>query len=367
MSHYDALGIRPIINANATLTKLGGSLMPPEVLRAMNEAAGCFIDLPLLQRRVGERIADLTRNEAAYVTSGAAAGVMLAATACVLYHHPEVGMDFPQIASLKNEAIVHRNQRNGYDFAVQQTGMRFVEIDPTPTALRDAINEKTACIFWFAGRLVEETDTPLQEVIAIADEHKLPVVVDAAAQLPPPENLWRFTEMGAALALFSGGKDLRGPQPTGLMLGRRDMIESIRVISVPNHGLGRPLKVGKEEMMGLLAAVERYLEMDHAAREAYCEDCVRLWRDALNPLPGVCAEHDFPNEANQPLPWCLISVDPDVLGRSASDLVAAFLEGEPAISVFEVDETRFRLNPMTLNPGEEFIVRDVCLKLLVPA
>lgn len=364
MSNYDSLGIRPLINANATLTKLGGSLMPPEVLRAMNEAANCFVDLPLLQRKVGERIAELTRNEAAYVTSGAAAGVMLAATACVLRHHPEVGMDFPQIAALKNEAIVHRNQRNGYDFAVQQAGLRFVEIEPAPSALRAAINEKTAGIFWFEGRLVEQNDTPLPELIAIAQERDLPVVVDAAAQLPPLENLWRFTEMGAALALFSGGKDLRGPQPTGLMLGRQDMIESIRPISVPNHGLGRPLKVGKEELMGALAAVERYLKLDHAARAAYCEDCVRIWRDALNPLPGICAERDFPNEANQPLPWCLITVDPDALGRSANELVAAFLENDPAISVFGVDETRFRLNPMTLKPGEEVIVRDACLALL---
>ena len=228
----------------------------------------------------------------------------------------------------------------------------------------DAINDKSACIFWFPGRLVGENDTPLEEVIAIANEHNLPVVVDAAAQLPPVDNLWRFTQMGVAIALFSGGKDLRGPQPTGLMLGRRDMIESIRVISVPNHGLGRPLKVGKEEMMGVLAAVERYLQMDHPAREQYCEDCVRMWCDTLNPLPGIKAERDFPNEANQPLPWCLITVDPDLLGRTANDMVTAFLESDPAISVFDVDETQFRLNPMTLNPGEQIIVRDACLALL---
>lgn len=364
MSDYDSLGIRPLINANATLTKLGGSLMPPEVLRAMTEAAGCFVDLPQLQRAVGERIAALTRNDAAYVTSGAAAGLLLAATACVLRHHPDAAMQMPQIESLKNEAIVHRNQRNGYDFAVQQAGLRFVEIDPSPGALRAAINDRTAGIFWFEGRMVGADDTPLPEVIAIAREHDLPVVVDAAAQLPPLENLWRFTEMGAALALFSGGKDLRGPQPTGLMLGDKDMIESIRVISVPNHGLGRPLKVGKEELMGVLAAVQRYLAMDHAARAVYCEDCVRLWCDAMNPLPGVRAERDFPNEANQPLPWCLVTVDADILGKSASDLVDRFLEREPAISVFAVNETCFRLNPMTLNPGEEAVVRDACLELL---
>ena len=109
---------------------------------------------------------------------------------------------------------------------------------------------------------------------------------------------------------------------------------------------------------------ERYLQMDHAAREQYCEDCVRMWCDNLNPLPGIKAERDFPNEANQPLPWCLITVEPDLLGRTANDLVTAFLESDPAISVFDVDDTRFRLNPMTLNPGEQIIVRDACLALL---
>ena len=178
------------------------------------------------------------------------------------------------------------------------------------------------------------------------------------------ENLWRFTEMGAALALFSGGKDLRGPQSPGLMLGRRDLIDSIRPISNPNHGLGRPFKVGKEEMMGILAAVERYLQLDHDARAQYCEDAVTLFCEALNPLPGVCAEREFPNEAGQPLPWCRVTIDPCILGKSADEIVQAFLAHEPGIAVSPLNERQFHLNPMTLNPGEELIVRDACLKLL---
>ena len=212
MTNYKELGIRPVINAYATVTKFGGSLMPPEVIKAMNEAAGSFVDLAELQRRVGERIATLTRNEAAYVTSGAAAGVMLAAAACVLRNHPDAARDFPHITALKNEAIVHRAHRNTYDFAVQQIGMKFIEIEGCRDALRAAINERSACIFWFAGAMNSPDDIPLAELIAIADEHDLPVIVDAAAQLPPVENLWRYTDMGAALTLFSGGKDLRGPQ-----------------------------------------------------------------------------------------------------------------------------------------------------------
>ena len=366
MTDYQSLGIRPVINAYATVTKFGGSLMPPEVIAAMNEAAGSFVDLAQLQRRVGERIAELTRNEAAYVTSGAAAGVMLSAAACVLRSHPEALKLFPNIANFKNEAIVHRSHRNTYDYAVQQIGMKFVEIEPSHADLRAAINERTACIFWFQGAMNSPDDIPLADMIAIANEDDIPVIVDAAAQLPPVENLWRFTEMGAALALISGGKDLRGPQPSGLMLGRGDLIESIRPISNPNHGLGRPLKVGKEEMMGLLAAVERYLMLDHAARALYCEDTVQMFCHSLNPLAGVCAERAYPNEAGQPLPWCRVTIDPAVLGKSADDLVSAFLDHDPAIAVSPLNETQFHLNPMTLNPGEETIVRDACLALIKP-
>ena len=364
MINYQLLGIRPVINAYATVTKYGGSLMPPEVVSAMTAAAGGFVDLADLQRRVGERIAKLTRNEAAYVTSGAAAGIQLAAAAAVLSKHPEALKRFPDIAAFKNEAIIIRGQRNPYDYSIQAVGLKYIEIVGSLADLRAAISERTACIFWFHGALVSKADLPLAELIAIAKACDIPVVVDAAAQLPPVENLWRFTEAGAALALFSGGKDLRGPQSSGLMLGRRDLIDSIRPISNPNHGLGRPFKVGKEEMMGILAAVERYLKLDHAARAQYCEETVRLFCEALNPLPGVRAAREFPNEAGQPLPWCRVAIDPGVLGKSADDLVQAFLDHDPGIAVSPLDERQFHLNPMTLNPGEEIIVRDACLALL---
>jgi len=364
MSDYQSLGLRPLINAYATVTKYGGSLMPPEVLAAMNEAARAFVDLAELQRRAGERIAELTRNEAAYVTSGAAAGIMLSSAACILQRQPEALDLFPAIAGLRHEAIIPHSQRNPYDFAIQQTGSKRIEIDSSPAALRAAINDNTACVFWFPRGSGNAEGLTLRETIAIADEHGLPVIVDAAAQLPPVENLWRFTEMGAALALFSGGKDLRGPQSTGLMLGRRDLIDCIRPISNPNHGLGRPLKVGKEEMMGLLAALERYLKLDHAARARYCEETVRFFCDALNPLPGVDAQRAFPNEAGQPLPWCRVTIDSALIGKSAQELVTDFLNHDPAIAVSPVDVARFHLNPMTLNPGEEIIVRDACLQLL---
>ena len=151
-------------------------------------------------------------------------------------------------------------------------------------------------------------------MIGIAKARGAPVIVDAAAQLPPVENLWRFTRIGADVAIFSGGKDLRGPQSSGLILGRRELIAACALNGNPNHSIGRPMKVGKEEIAGLVAAVERYVTMDHTARARYCEETVAEWSAALNALPGVSARRDFPNEAGQPLPRCRVTIEPETAG-----------------------------------------------------
>jgi uncharacterized pyridoxal phosphate-dependent enzyme len=315
-----------------------------------------------LQQRVGERIAALTHNEAAYVCCGAAAGLVLATAICVTDGNPDLIHCFPYIDHLKNEVIIHHNQRNGYDYAVRQVGIKVVEIggkDGTQVDdLRAAISPKTAAIFWFQGAMTSDLNLSLAEVIQIASEHNIPVVVDAAAQLPPVENLWRFTEMGVALAIFSGGKDLRGPQSSGLIVGRRDLIQGIPQHGNPNAAIGRPMKVGKEELMGLLAAVERYLQLDHTAREQYCETTVADWCTTLNQIDGLVAQRDFPNEAGQPLPRCLVTIDAARCGISRDNVVERLLQGNPAISVASHKENQLYLNPMTLESGEERIVSD---------
>ena len=360
MGIYETLGVRPIINACATLTRLGGSLMPPEVLQAMNEAAGSFIDLHELQRRVGERLADLTHNEAAYVSTGAAAGLVLAAAACIVGDDAEKLRQFPHLDGLKNEIIVHKTHRNGYDYALREIGAQIVEIgsaDGTTRAdFEQAITPRTAAFFWFQGAMNTPHDLPLAEVIAVAKMHGIPVVVDAAAQLPPVSNLWNFTQMGADLVVFSGGKDLRGPQSSGLVVGRRALIEAIRLHGSPNPNVGRPMKVGKEEMVGLLVAVERYLTLDHDARERYCETTVSAWCEALNAIPGLTAQRTFPNEAGQPLPRCLITVEAAQLGSDRNTLVEQLAAGTPSIIVEAVGEDGIHMNPMTLETGEEKII-----------
>lgn len=368
MSIYNSLGIRPVINANATLTRLGGSLMPPEVLQAMHDAARCFVELDELQRLVGERIAELTHNEAAYVSSGAAAGLSLATAVCITGNNPDLVNRLPHLNGLPNEVIVHHTQRNGYDYAVRQTGVHIVEIGSEqgtkPADLESAITDRTAAVFWFHGALATPQDIPLPEVIRIAHAHNIPVVVDAAAQLPPASNLWRFTQLGADLALFSGGKDLRGPQSSGLMLGRKDLIEACRIHGNPNQAFGRPMKVGKEEMVGVLAAVERYVQLDHDARERYCETTVEQWCGVLNKLDGVTAERSFPNEAGQPLPRCLVTIQPNVIGMARDTVVSALLEGEPGVSVASYENNGIFLNPMTLGQGEEQVVQQRLVAVL---
>ncbi|MBF0277263.1 MAG: aminotransferase class V-fold PLP-dependent enzyme [SAR324 cluster bacterium] len=368
MSVYKNLGIRPVINAFATLTRLGGSLMPVEVTEAMLEASKNFLELDELQKRVGDRLAVLTRNEAAYVSSGAAAGLTLAAAACVTGTDPAAIAQIPNLTGLKNEVIIHRTHRNGYDHAVRQVGVKVVEIGFTiETArweLEQAISPQTAAIFWFQGVMTGIGDLPLHTVIEVAKDHGVPVIVDCAAQLPPVENLWRFTQMGADLAIFSGGKDLRGPQSSGLVLGRRDLIEACAVNASPNHSIGRPMKVGKEEMVGLLTAVELYLNMDHEARKQNCEDIVAAWTHRLKQIPGLTARRDFPNEAGQPLPWCLLTVDPQLLGISRDQIIDRLMAGNPAVAVAPANHDGIHLNPMTLEPGEDQIVIDRLIAVL---
>jgi L-seryl-tRNA(Ser) seleniumtransferase len=359
MSIYDDLGMKPVINACATLTKLGGSIMPPEVIAAMEDASRSFIDLEELQARVGAKLAELTHNEAAYVSSGAAAGIVLAVAACVT-GQDRTRMDrIPNDAGPKDEVIVFKSHRNGYDHAVRMVGVRMVEIGTAshtgPAELSAAINEKTAAFVWFQGAMTGRADFPIEQVIKICSARGVPVIVDAAAQLPPVENLWTFTQKGAVCAIFSGGKDLRGPQPSGLVVGRKWLIEAMRPNGNPNSNIGRPMKVGKEEMAGLLAAVRRYVSLDHAARRERDERVVQAWCAALNGLRAVCAQRSFPNEAGQPLPRCEVLLEEGApLTRDA--LMQALREGTPAIAVAASGERGIYLNPMTLTDEEAEIV-----------
>ena len=360
MDIYDELGVRKVINGNATLTMLGGSLMPPEVTTAMTEAAQNFIDIDELQARAGEKIAAWTHNEAAYVSCGAAAGLVLSTAACITGLDSEKRARLPYTEGMRNEIIVHRFGRVGYDFAIKQAGGKLVEIGSDQGAtvqdLKAAINERTAAIFVFYKNMLMQGQVPLEQQIEVADQHGIPVIVDAAAQLPPVENLWRFTQMGASLVLFSGGKGLCGPQSSGLVLGRRSLIAACAFNACPRPYIGRPMKAGKEEIIGLMAAVRWYLDLDHTRVMQTYEDEVSWVITAFAGVKQVTARRSFPSEAGQPMPRAELILDEQALGIARDEVLRRLYQGNPAISLAPAGQNGIYINPQTLQPGQEKII-----------
>jgi L-seryl-tRNA(Ser) seleniumtransferase len=342
--------------------------MPPPVIEAMVSASHAFVDLDALQQCVGARIAELTHNPACYVSSGAAAGLSIAVAACIAGDDPAAVAGFPSVENRKNQVVVHRCQRNGYDYAIRQTGAQLVEIGMADRTwsweLEAAITPRTACVVYFAGAHFARAALPLEQVIAVAHARGVPVLVDAAAQIPPVANLWRFTrDLGADLAIFSGGKGLRGPQSAGLVLGRPDLIGACRINGSPNYSIGRPMKVGKEELMGMLAAVEWSLAQDEMALLDRYERIVQYWIDGLRYLPGVQVARGYPSEAGQPHARAIVRIDP-AHGLTRDELVSALLHGDPAIAVGVVDGDAIALNPQTLEEGEERLVLEALRRAL---
>lgn len=361
MGVYERLGVRRIINADATLTRLGGSVMSREVLEAMEDAASGFVDMHELQRVVGQRLAELTRNEAAYVSTGAAAGIVLATLAAMNRGDLEtIARAIEMGESPRDEVIVQRVHRIPYDPAIRLAGARIVDVgnrlQTFPWELVAAITPRTAMVFFAAGVHLAPGALGLVEVVEIAHRHGVPVVVDAAAQLPPTENLWRFTrELGADVAIFSGGKDFHGPQASGLMVGTGAMIAAVAVNGSPYQRLARPMKVGKEEMIGLLTAVERYVEVDWTERARRYEETVERWIACFREVSGLTASRVFPNEAGQPTPRCRVVFSPEV-GLTGAEAARLLWDGEPGIAVAVDGADAISFTPELLGEGEEEVV-----------
>jgi D-glucosaminate-6-phosphate ammonia-lyase len=362
---YGRLGVRTFINAAGTYTRLGGSRMPREVVEAMREAAAGFVEIDQLQARVGERIAALTNNQGAYVTCGAAAGLLIATAACMTGADQALVRQLPDARGLRTHVVVHRAHRNLYDYAVRTLPVELIEIGypnliapPTEWEFEHALDEKTAAVLYVVGGWVAPGALPLERVLEIAHGHGIPVILDAAAQLPPKENLWRFTKMGVDLVAFSGGKDLRGPQSSGLILGRPGLIAACALIGAPHHGIGRPLKVGKEELVGLCAAVQRYMEQDEEARARHAEQLVGQWVEQLH-APGVAVERRFPNEAGQPIARALVRFTGTQGDEHRARAVTLLRAGNPAVEVGPGDKANeFYINPMTVDEDEEKALLD---------
>jgi L-seryl-tRNA(Ser) seleniumtransferase len=263
----ESLHITSYINAHDTYTVYGGSRMDKDTVEAMEEFSRVFVDIEELQQKLGDAVAKRTGNEGAYITNGASGALLLASSVCMTCGNQYLFSLLPDTKNCKNEIILMKGQRNAYDKAIEAAGAKIIEIgdaDETPAfELEGAITDKTAAVFYFVSMLYERASLPLEDTIRIAHARSVPVVVDAAAQLPPRENLWEFTvNKGADLVLFSGGKTLMGPQDSGLILGRRELIESCRRFGAPAHGICRSSKVSREAMAALYIALEKFLALD---------------------------------------------------------------------------------------------------------
>ena len=372
MDIYDKLGIKKLINAEGTLTRMGGSVMDPGVMEEMIEASKYFVDLNELLEKAGEYVANLLGVEASCITSGAAAGLTLSTAACITGTNPAKIRQLPIMQGLKNEVLIQKSHRNGYDHAIRQAGVTLVEFglikETYPWELRAAISDRTAAIVHFL-EFENDRNLSLSKVIAIAKEMGVPLIVDAAAELPPVDNLSRFFHMGADLTVFSGGKDICGPQSSGLVVGRRDLIDACALNANPNYSIGRAMKVGKEEIAGLIAALERYFRQDFAAEEKLWEDMVTTIVNTLADIPGLDARRVSPAEPGvQPnwIPRVYLDWEKETIPLSSSEVKSLLRQGEPGIAVGSTSTGLF-VNPQTLKPGQEKITAKMLRKVFVSA
>jgi len=366
-SIYSRLGVRTFINAFGTLTTLSGTLMPPEVRRAMDEASRHYVEIHELQKRAGARLAELTGAEAAFVTAGASAALCLATCAVTVGGDPARIDRLPDLTGSKNEIVIQKAHRNSYDHAFRMVGVRLVDTE-TADEVRRAITPRTAALAMVLSHNSLGHKVELPEMISIAHGAGVPLILDAAAEVPPAENLSKFVKMGADLVAFSGGKQLLGPQCSGLLLGRKDLVEAAYANSSPNNRFARIAKVGKEEIVGLLTAVELFLKRDHAAERRASEAVLARVAERFRGLPTVTTEM-IPNLDYSHSPRLSVQWDESRLGLTVAEMVAKLREGTPAIVA--ADMTKFRpawkglgIFASQLRPGEERIVADRVRALL---
>jgi L-seryl-tRNA(Ser) seleniumtransferase len=353
--YFRELGVRPFINAAGTYTAMTASLMPRQVMDAINYASRHYVMLDELHDRVGERIASLVRSEAAMVTAGAASALTLGTAAALTGTDRQKIGELPNLAAgaMKREVIIQKAHRFGYEHAIRNCGVRLVEIE-TREDLERAVSEQTAMLLFYnnnntAGQIRDE------EFVQLGRKHSIPTLNDAAADVPPVENLWKYTAMGFDLVAFSGGKGIRGPQSAGLLLGRKTLIAAARMNGSPNgNAIGRGMKVNKEEMVGMLAALELFVGKDHAAEAREFERRAEEIRRAATSVAGVQAEIFVPEVANH-VPHVRVSWNGASSASRAAAVVRALQEGEPSIAIRSEGETLV-VGVWMMQPGEAKIV-----------
>jgi L-seryl-tRNA(Ser) seleniumtransferase len=339
MDYYDKLGVTKIINAAGTYTALTASIMPPSVQAAVAQASKHPVRLSELQKAAGEYLAKRLHCEGALVTAGAASGLTLATAACVTRGNASAIERIPaDLSGLKTEVIVQKGHRNDYDHALLNCGIRFVEVE-TLAEFEKAFSDKTAMAHFFNA--AEEGQISREDWIRVAHSHQIPCLNDAAADVPPISNLWNYTKMGFDLVTFSGGKGMRGPQNAGLLLGRKELIDAAVANDMPiSATIGRGMKVSKEQIVGMVAAVDWFLSQSDEAMEAEFKARADRISEHLKGIPGLQSKIVIPPVANH-VPHLVLTYDRDRVKISPAAVADALRHGTPCIE----------LNPATGHPN----------------
>jgi D-glucosaminate-6-phosphate ammonia-lyase len=349
---FSRIGVEPFINCTATVTINGGSLTLPEVIATIEQASHYHVNLNELMEKVGDRLAELLQVGWGIVTAGAASSLMFATAGCLAGTDPEKIQRLPNLGGLKTEVIMPRESRNVYDHAIRDLNVRIVEVN-TPDELRKAINSNTALVA-VLGQYFGSAKLDLKDVAPIARQAGVPILVDGAADyliVPNP-----YIAQGADLVAYSGGKIIRGPQTAGLLVGRRDLVRAAWANSAPHHGFGRPAKVSKEEIVGMLRAVEVWRERDIQADMRLWESWYEEMIPQITKVPGVQAQVHGPIRGG-PFPTLQISWDPKQIGMNAGEVGRALLNGQPRIMTHaEGEGYSFPIRPVAMKPGEHKIV-----------
>jgi uncharacterized pyridoxal phosphate-dependent enzyme len=361
---YQELGVATVINGQGTMTTLGGSLIRPEVEAVMALATKHFVSIPELERAAGERIAQMLKlpdGYSALVTSGAAAAIQSGLAGLLTGDNEQLIEQLPDLTGLKSEVLIQKAHRNPFDHQLRATGVKLVVIE-TRDELRNAVGPKTAMMH-FSNFANSAGQIKVEEWLKLAKEHNLPAMIDAAADTPPVSHLWDYANMGYDMITFSGGKAIRGPQCAGLLLGRKEMVHNALLNNSPfEDTLGRGQKVGKEEIVGMIKALELYLNEDQEALTKQWWSRLDKISTEVTKVPGVSTAYFVPDVANH-VPHVQINWDPRRIALATHEAAGLLRKGTPSI-VVESTETGLAMNSFMLQPGEDAIVGAKIAELL---
>jgi L-seryl-tRNA(Ser) seleniumtransferase len=366
---YKAIGVRPLVNARGTFTVISGSTLLPEVRAAMDAASRQYVQLDELNEAIGARLAALTKAEWGLVTSGCSAAITHATAACIAGGNPDLHVRIPHLQGFaKDEVVIPAHSRNVYDAAVRTTGARVLTV-ATLADFEAALGPRTAMIYLFAGPAADASPMNLKAIAPIAKARGVPIFVDAAAEILTIPNV--HLENGATLVGYSGGKCLRGPQSAGLLLGRKDLVKAAWVHSAPHHGPHRGYKVGKEEAIGMLAAVEAWVKRDHDAEWKRWTGWLDHIAAKVKTVDGVTTEIVQPDSLSNRMPTLRVRWSRARLGVAGDAVMRTLYEGEPRIALAgggggggDADVTGLTVAPYMMHPGDEVIVADALHAIL---